>query len=698
MIRTLLKRQLKYSGLIIILFILLLLVALTFLPQFRVDPSFSALVGQDSQFNTNERLLSNTFETNSVFSIIMELDEDSVLDNRVRDLYDPRVYELSVQIAEIMEQSQYVNSAGFLEINEQGTYAKLNLFVTVPRKTLGFQEVIDDLNSYLDEASRIPGVKVALSGFSILLTRVNIFLITDNLKAIGFTAVALFVLLLWYFKSIRFTLITMAIPVVSIVFLAAVMSFLEIPLTITLAAVGVLMLGLGIDYAIHVSLAYQGNCKDSKNKKFAIVDALEHLNKAILASYITTLAGFTALMFGISPSSQGQGLVLSIGITIIYLVTILLLPALIYRFGGLYCPLESDIVKKIKKGLLRLARVQTKSPKLVLGIVAIITVLMLFGATRVSFSTSNNNWVPDDDPVAESFRKQTIAFGNDFSSLTVVLQSTSDDLRNVQTVRDVQKITSLLRGMDEVVVVESPFNELPLDSAEIKEKTRELKDRFNHDYTLSTINIRVTDFSETEAGGSNLRDEIFEIFEQNPIYFADVSYFGDTIRFSELGESLQRDTATTTVIAFALVFVLAAIAYASIVVGFIALLPVLIGVVWTVGFMGYLGVPFTSLSSGLIALVLGVGVDFSIHLVNSTLNSLKKGKSLFEALENTIAHTGTPILLSSATTFLGFLSLLLATLLGVQRLGMSLALSILSVFLVTIIMVPAILALTSRKY
>jgi hydrophobe/amphiphile efflux-3 (HAE3) family protein len=697
--RRLLQKQLKYSKLIVGFFIILLAVAITYLPDFKVDPSLSALVGDNSQFNTNDRILSNTYESNSVFSVIMELEDSSTLENRVRNLEDDRVTEYSKQIAEIMEQSQYVNGVSNLQINNQGTYARLNIFTTVPRSTGGFQEVIDDLNSYLDQSGSLAGVETTLSGFSILLTRINLFLITDNVKAIGFTAVALFFLLLWYFKTLRFTLITLSIPIISLILLAAVMAFLEIPLTITLAAVGVLMLGLGIDYAIHVTLAYQDSCSTAKNKKMAIVEALDHLNKAILASYITTLAGFAALTFGISPSSQGQGLVLSLGITIIYLTTIILLPSLIYLFGGLTCPVESEIVKKVKQGLLKLAKIQTKKPKLVLIVIGVITVLMFFGASNVSFSTSNNNWVPDGDPVAESFRKQSLAFGSDFSSLTVVVQSTRDDLRNVQTVRDIQKITRLLEGLEEVISVESPFKDLPLEKSEIIKRTsNELKSDFNKDYTLSTIDIRVTDFGESDSGDSGLREEIFELFEENPIYFADISYYGDTVRFSEVGESLQRDTFTTTLIALSLVFILASLTYASPIVGLIALLPVIIGVLWTVGFMGLLNVPFTSLSSGLIALVLGAGVDFSIHLVNSTFNSIKKGKDLFHALEHTIAHTGTPILLSSATTFLGFLSLLLATLLGVQRLGMSLALSILSVFLVTIVMVPAILAVTNKKY
>lgn len=699
MLRKLIAAQLKYSWYIVILFALSLGIAITLLPGFTINPSLSALVSDTSEFNTNDRILSNTFPVNNVFSVIMEPEPDSTLQDRITDMHNARIHEYYKDISEVMIQSQYVERVGALDINEDGTYARVTLLVSVPRSTRGFQEVIDELNLYLDEAGSPPGVKVSLSGFSILLTRVNTFLVNDNLKAVGFTALALLLVLYWYFRSIKVTLITLSIPAVSLTILAGLMAYLSIPLTITLAAVGVLVLGLGVDYAIHLTLSFEASCRKGISKDEALIEAVEHLSKAIVASYITTLAGFTALMFGVSPSSRSQGLVLGMGITIIFLVTSLLLPALLYLFSGKACPRENKAIKGIKSKLVILAKAQANFPKTVLLVVGIITVLMVFGASKVQFSTSNNNWVPDDDPVAVSFRTQSLAFGDDFSRLQVVVRSTDNDLRNVHTVRDIQEITTNLEGYKEIVDVQSPFEGLDLDQAELTEKFSKepLRSQFNDDYTLTTLDIRVTDFHTDEGGNSPVFEEIERVFEQNPIYFAETSFFGDTIRFDELGESLSRDTATTTAIAFAFVFILAAITYASIATGFIALLPVIVGIIWTVGLMGYLRIPFTSLSTGLIALVLGIGVDFSIHLVNSTLNSLKKGKTLMQSLEDTIQYTGTPIILSSMTTFLGFLSLLFGTLLGIQRLGISLALSILSVFLVTMVMVPAILSLTKRK-
>jgi predicted RND superfamily exporter protein len=145
-----------------------------------------------------------------------------------------------------------------------------------------------------------------------------------------------------------------------------------------------------------------------------------------------------------------------------------------------------------------------------------------------------------------------------------------------------------------------------------------------------------------------------------------------------------------------LVLLIASIIYASITVGLIALIPIIIGLVWAIGLMGYFGVPFTSLSTGIVSLVLGIGIDFSIHLVDGVKRYLKR-TNLEDALQKTLVSSGTSILLSSMTTFIGFMALSFSQLLGTRRLGWSLALAVIAVFIVSMLTVPAIMKLTQKN-
>lgn len=688
--------QIKYGRIILLFFFLITIFFATYAVNLPIDPSFSVLVSPTSEFNTNERILSNTFETNNAFIILLELDPQSKIKNRPTSMRHDSIYMYVDDITEVLQESQYVKTISPIQISDDEQYARIIVGVDVPRMVQGERQVINELNNYLDEIGTRPGVKTTITGFPVLLNRVNSLLIGDNLKAILFTLSAIFAVLFWYFKDVRYSLLAISIPLSSLIILAGFMNVLNIPLTITLAAIGILVLGLGIDYTIHVLIAYNKEIKN-KNKPKAIHAAIDHITKAIFVSYATTVAGFSALMFGISPSSQSQGIVLVIGITIIFLVTTLIIPATLNTFGHNKEVKSDDFFRKIKKQLIKLSKYQAKNPRIIIILVVMLTIVFTFGATKIGISTDNNNWVPDNDPISRTFRTSAIAFGTDFDSITLVVKSTRGDFLEVNKVRDIQELETQLLSHKDITNVQSPFTGLELNRAKIIEALEQNQRDFNQDFTLTRIVVQANDLGGDEGGAGPTFDDIQEIVEEYVPFDVEITYFGDTIRFRELGASLGRDTGITTVISFLLVFLIASIAYTKPRIGFVALLPVMVGIIWSVGILGFINVPFTALSTGLIALVLGIGVDFSIHLVNSIYKYLNKGKSLDYALEQTLDYTGTPILLSSITTFIGFISLIFATLLGIQRLGISLAISILAVFIVTITLVPAIISISYKN-
>lgn len=687
------------AHIIIGLFFFLTLFLGYFALSIPIDPSFSSLVSEDSLFNTNERLLQNSLDQTDSLLIFFKPDESSNLVNRPSLMSDDEVVDYIELVKDVVGESKYVTNVLGPEFNDEEYYAQIVLQVDTPRNIEGFRDVLDDVESRYLQVDQYPGVDSTLTGFPFLLNRVNTLLIQDNIRTVLFTFFAVFLVLYFYFRSIRLSLITLSIPVISLTMLAGLMTIFNIPITITLAVVGILTLGLGVDFAIHVLVGYETYLSDGLGHRESIVEAINHLHVAIFASLITTAAGFTALMFGVGPSSQAQGIVLTLSIVLIGLSTVILLPALIYLFGSGKYGKRSKLFEKIKDLLTNLATFQTKYPKQVILGVFLVTLVMIVGATQVGFDTSNENWIPDNDPVQESFRESSYAFGNDFSNLQLVVTSDGEDLRNVQTVRDMQRLSSIVEGLFSVNEVRGPFNDVSLDQRSIYEEFKPLQEQgvFNKDYTITTLTVQVFDFETSDEGTSPLLDEVLDIIEMTPIYNAQVSVFGDVVRFSELGATLGRDTGITTAISFILVFLIASLTYFSFRVGFTAILPIVIGIIWTVGFMGFTNVPFTSLSTGLIALVLGIGIDFSIHLVNSIYNYKDKGMTLQKSIERTMTSSGGALLLTSVSTFIGFISLTLATLLGIQRLGLSLAFAILSVFLVTIILVPAIISLGYDK-
>jgi predicted RND superfamily exporter protein len=121
----------------------------------------------------------------------------------------------------------------------------------------------------------------------------------------------------------------------------------------------------------------------------------------------------------------------------------------------------------------------------------------------------------------------------------------------------------------------------------------------------------------------------------------------------------------------------------------LALLPVVLGTIWTVGCMGLMGVPFNPANIMTLPLVIGVGVTNGIHILNRFAE---------EHSPSILARsTGKAVLLSALTTVAGFGSLILAKHQGIASLGMVMALGTTACMVAGLTFLPTLLNWTSRR-
>lgn len=689
--------QIKYAKYLFIIFLSVVLAAAYIGSNLQINSDFGTLIPSDSQYNTNDRILNNAFEQNDGLVLSISLDDTSILKNRVYSIDDQRVSQYIEDVSLVLQESSYVLYISPPQYSDDLRVAQIFISLQTPNEVGSFQNVLTELSTILEEVGEPAGVDAQITGFPVLLDRVSTLLIEDNLRTILITIGFIFAILYWYSRDIVFTIITMTTPIVSLILLSAILVILNIPITITLAAVGVLMLGLGADYGIHIAIHYSKARSQHDNHRKALYHTIDDLKLPITASFLTTFAGFVALLFGVSPSSQTQGIVLALGIFIIFATTFAIFPLLMTLFYHRVDPKPNKFFIKILEGLSKLAAYQTDYAKVILWIVGGITLIMIYGASQVQFSTSNSNWIPESDPISISFREIDYNFGTS-ERFSVILIANNGDLRNVQTLRDVEILKEKLLAIPEIEGIDSPYSNLPYDSSTVYNSlTYNKSSYFNRDFTLTQIAISTANLGQDEEGKSPVYREVKEIIETTPVSGAEVSLYGDIVRFDELGDSLQQDAGVTTMMGFALVLVVASILYASLYVGILALFPIIIAIIWAVGLMGFFGVPFTSLSTGIVSLVLGIGVDFSIHLVDGIRKYIAKTNNIRKSIQETLLTSGKAIFLSSITTFVGFLALTFAQLLGTQRLGFSLAFGILAVFLVTLLVVPSTLSIIYKR-
>ncbi|MBI3927091.1 MAG: MMPL family transporter [Armatimonadetes bacterium] len=151
---------------------------------------------------------------------------------------------------------------------------------------------------------------------------------------------------------------------------------------------------------------------------------------------------------------------------------------------------------------------------------------------------------------------------------------------------------------------------------------------------------------------------------------------------------LKRAFETSGTYAFLAICLLLAFHFRSFQKAFLALLPLLVGVSWMLGAMVYFGVDFNLANFMGLPMILGVGLDYGIHVVHRELEEGSPG--IFSNC------TGPATVLCGLTTVAGFGTLTLAHHQGIASLGFVLTTGIVSIMIASIVLLPAILRLLRK--
>ena len=122
--------------------------------------------------------------------------------------------------------------------------------------------------------------------------------------------------------------------------------------------------------------------------------------------------------------------------------------------------------------------------------------------------------------------------------------------------------------------------------------------------------------------------------------------------------------------------------------GFIAVGPIVLVLIWVLGTMALLGIPYTIITSITTALSIGIGVDYTIHVIHRYREEFAKRRNPEAAAIRTLATTGSALLGSALTTAFGFAVLTLSPLQSFQHFGITAAITIAYALIVSILVVP----------
>ncbi|MFB6353041.1 MAG: RND family transporter [Halobacteriales archaeon] len=169
----------------------------------------------------------------------------------------------------------------------------------------------------------------------------------------------------------------------------------------------------------------------------------------------------------------------------------------------------------------------------------------------------------------------------------------------------------------------------------------------------------------------------------------DIRVFGTGIFADEFSTVIVDSLLLTIPAAVILIVLFLVIAYRDLLDLLLGAFALVMTVVWTFGFMGLAGVPFSQLLIAVPPLLLAVGIDFGIHAINRYREEREVGADIAPAMRRTGEQLVVAFALVAGTTVIGFLSNLSSSLAPIREFGLIASAGILFTFLVFGIFLPA---------
>lgn len=125
---------------------------------------------------------------------------------------------------------------------------------------------------------------------------------------------------------------------------------------------------------------------------------------------------------------------------------------------------------------------------------------------------------------------------------------------------------------------------------------------------------------------------------------------------------------------------------------------VLIGMIWTFGFMGWLGIDLTMATMATLPILIGLGTDFGVQFLNRYEEEYKNnGQNTTQAITTTAGHSGMAVGIASIVMILSFLTMLISKAPMLQYFGITLAIGVLMCYIVEFALTFATVALLDQR-
>ncbi len=521
-----------------------------------------------------------------------------------------------------------------------------------------------------------------------------------------------------FFRSFRATFISLIVVAIGVMWAFGILGWLGYEITVLTALIPPLIIVIGVPNCIFLINKYQQEIAKHRNQAKSLQRVIAKIGNATLMTNLTTASGFATFILTNSKILKEFGVVASINIIAIFLLSLLIIP-ITYSF--MERPnkkhlrhLKNNTVDFFVMWMEKTVRKKRVNVYLIslLGLIIGIT-----GIYQIKISGS----LIEDMPKSAPFFKDILFFDATFNGIVpleiwidskreegIVRPATLRRMNQLQeTIDEIPELAPSLSVVNAVKYAKQAYyngnpNYFALPTSQENSfiypflNSSNSNSQLLNGYVDSTGQFgRITTYmkdiktSRMEEIEADLKESIAKIFPKDRY---GVNITGKSLLFLKGTKYLINNLILSLSLAILLIALFMAFLFRSFKMILISLIPNLLPLIITAGVMGFTGIPLKPSTILVFSIAFGISVDDTIHFLAKyrqelIANGWKINKAVFAALR----ETGISMFYTSVVLFFGFSIFMSSNFGGTQALGGLVAVTLMMAMLANLVLLPSLL-------
>ncbi|WP_432412560.1 efflux RND transporter permease subunit [Rasiella sp. SM2506] len=602
--------------------------------------------------------------------------------------------------------------------NKQGVRTAIYLKKDIINTALRRDFIVEDLIPAIENFEEETGINVHTSGMPYIRTLNSQNIIDEIGKFIGAALLVTSLIFFFFFRSFRATFISMITVIVGVIWAFGILGLLKYEITVLTALIPPLIIVIGIPNCIFLINKYQQEIQLHGNQAKSLQRVIAKVGNATLMTNVTTASGFATFILTNSKLLSEFGIVASINIICIFLLSLFIIP-IVYSYMSV--PKTKHLKHLNKRWIGAFVDWTERMVREHRIAIFIASILLLCGSIIGMFQIKISGSIIEDMPKGEAFFEDIKFFEKEYEGI-MPLEILVDTKRK----KGVMKLATLKR-MDELqeYLEEIPEFSKPLSVVDLVKYSKQAYYNGNPEYyqlpnsqertfilsyaknSAKSTNLlssyvdttgqyaRITVFmkdTETERYDRLEEDIKTKIEKLFPSDRYEVTMTGKALVFQKGTKYLVNNLVISLSLAILLIALFMAWMFRSFKMILVSLLPNLLPLIITAGLMGFLGVPIKPSTILVFSIAFGISVDDTIHFLAKyrqelIANNWKIKKSVYAALR----ETGVSMFYTSIVLFFGFSVFTISSFGGTVALGALVSVTLVFAMLANLLLLPALL-------